>query len=42
MVVDVSVFVGVEEFECFFYFMALLVCDFLADVGVVAGGGVEL
>jgi len=42
MVVDVSIFVGVEELECFFYFVALFVCDFLADVGVVAGGGVEL
>lgn len=42
VVVDVAVFVCVEEFESFFYFVTLFVCDFLADVGMVAGGGVEL
>jgi len=42
MIVDVAVFVSVEEFERLFYFVALFVCDFLADGGVVAGGRVEL
>jgi hypothetical protein len=42
MVVDVAVFVCVKELECLFDFMALFVCYFLSDVGMVAGGGVEL
>jgi len=41
MIVDVAVFVSVKQFKCFFYFVALFVCDFLANGGVVAGG-VEL
>ena len=42
MIVDVAVFVSVEELECLFYFVALFVCDFLADCRMIAGGGVEL
>lgn len=43
MVIDVTIFICVEEFEGFFYFVTLFVGDFLADGGGVAGvGGMEL
>jgi hypothetical protein len=40
MVVDVTIFVSVKKFKSFFDFMALFVCYFLSNVGVVTGGAV--
>jgi hypothetical protein len=42
MIVYEAVFVSVKEFERFFYFLALLVCDLLTDGGVVSRVCVEL